>query len=131
MPIGTDKPLVILKGEPIEYTSMYGYWKQRFPVAIVDGDGEPTKIGWIKEEKIIGAGGKVVGLMYYERNGWRGHGQQRFYDSPEALVTAFGGTLARKTGLKKPRLAKTATTKARPKKRAKVSVTAKKRRKAA
>ena len=111
MPIGTEKPPVILKGEPVAYTSMYGYPKQRFPVAIVDGDGEPTKIGWIKEEKIIGAGGKVVGLMYYERNGWRGHGQQRFYDSPEALIKEFGGTLARKTGLKKPRLAKAASKK--------------------
>ncbi len=47
--------------------------------------------------------GEEVGRMYYERNGWRSHGQPRFYDSPEALILAFGGALARAVGLKKPR----------------------------
>jgi len=33
-------------------------------------------------------------------------GQPRFFDSAEVLIVAFGGTLARKVGLKKPRTSK-------------------------
>ena len=40
------------------------------------------------------------------KNGWRGHGQPRFLDSPEALILTFGGALALKVRLKKPRTLK-------------------------
>ncbi len=50
-----------------------------------------------------GKDGAEASRMYYKRNGWRDHGQARFFGSPEALIVAVGGTLARKVGLKKLR----------------------------
>jgi hypothetical protein len=64
-----------------------------------------------------------TGRIYYTRQyGWRNSGQPRFFDSPEALIKTFSGTLARKaTKLKTPRLgkaaAKTRAKKPAPKKR--------------
>ena len=47
---------------------------------------QTSPIGFIKEEIVRGKDGAEVSCTYYERNGWRDHGQARFYDSPEALV---------------------------------------------
>ena len=50
-------------------------------------DTEQTSpIGFIKEEIVRGKDGAEVSRTYYERNGWRDHGQARFYDKLEALV---------------------------------------------
>ena len=82
-------------GEPNEYESVYGYQKQRFPVLNEQG-GE---VGAIKEELVMDGAGNVVAKMYYTRNLTRPHGAKRFYDSPQALILAFGGTIDRTTTL--------------------------------
>ena len=50
------------------------------------GNATHALIGFIKEEIVRGKDGAEVSRTYYERNGWRDHGQARFYDSPEALM---------------------------------------------
>jgi hypothetical protein len=82
-------------GEPNEYESVYGYQKQRFPVLNEQG----SEVGAIKEELVMDGAGNVVAKMYYTRNLTRPHGAKRFYDSPQALILAFGGTIDRTVAL--------------------------------
>ena len=98
-----SEPVVIGHKNPDHYQSIYGYPKDRLPVYRVSDSEQASPIGFIKEEILRGPDGAETGRMYYERNGWRQNGQPRFFDSPEALVAAFGGTVARKVGLKKTR----------------------------
>ena len=102
MPINAKEPLVIGK-EPVHYTSMYGYPKDRIPVFLQSDTEQTSPIGYIKEEIVRDKAGEETGRVYYTRASWRDHGQPRFFDSPEALIVAFGGAIARKVGLKKPR----------------------------
>ena len=106
-------------GDPVDYTSMYGYAKRRFPVYAMNDDGE-SSVGSIKEEKIINENGDVEDVMFYERNGWKKSGQQRFYTSCEALVIACGGKFSERKVVaveapKKARITKAAVKKARAK----------------
>lgn len=80
---------------PEAYTSMYGYRKYRIWVDQVTETGSlmQSKIGWIKQEPLIGPNGDVVGSIYYERNGWRKSGHPRFFSTPEALMEAAGMAL--------------------------------------
>ena len=80
-------------GEPENYTSMYGYPKRRFTIyEVIDGHVAlgATCIGFVKEEKVIDEAGGVDHFMFYERNGWKTSGQQRFYTTVEALLRACG-----------------------------------------
>ena len=86
-----EKGVKYVIGKPEQYTSIYGYKKNKLPVRKVDG-GE--SVGIIKEEEVLTAEGKRTGVMYYERNGWKNYGQKRFYESPEALILACGGQIA-------------------------------------
>ncbi len=123
MSINVSEPLVIDKDNPKNYTSIYGYPKLGFHVYRSSDTNKSSPVGFIKQEPQLDESGKVAGFTYYTRTSWRNPGQPRFFASPEALLKAYGGTLARKTGLvKKPRLAE-----ATPKKRA-VAKPVKKRR---
>lgn len=77
-------------GEKKPYTSIYGYAKYRIPVFDAETGAEA---GWIKEEVTPGIPGQPDITAYYERNGWRPPGKLRFYQSPEALIIAFGGQI--------------------------------------
>ena len=91
-------------GEPVGYTSVYGYQKRKFPV--FGEDQSAGAIGYIKEEIILGDDGKEVAKTYYTRSSWRNHGQLRFFESPEALIIGYGGKIDRtkkKPTAKKPR----------------------------
>lgn len=78
-------------GRPEEYTSIYGYQKNRLPVRVVNADGtDGETVGWIKEEVVPDENGNIRGRVYYERNGWKKQGQLRFYSSPAALLAAVG-----------------------------------------
>jgi len=87
-------------GDVKDYTSIYGYPKKMYPIIDVESD---ETVGHVKEEALVDADGERAVLMYYERNGWRKHGQLRFYTSIEACVKACGGTLV--TPAKAKRLA--------------------------
>jgi len=78
-------------GDVIEYGSIYGYQKNKFPV-IDDASG--STVGHVKEELILGEDGEPVGRTYYTRDIYKKSGQKRFYSSPEALILACGGKLA-------------------------------------
>ena len=97
-------------GEPIEYASIYGYGKRRFPVLNQAGEA----IGCVKEELLLNGEGQEVGKLYYSRNIMRPHGAKRFYDSVESLVLAYGGSMDR---TKKKPVAKVRTPKAAPAKK--------------
>jgi hypothetical protein len=89
-----DKTKTYYVGEPITYGSIYGYQKRRFPIYQTGQLASTSSpVGSVKEEKIIGVNGDTVGVMFYERNGWKKHGQQRFYHSIHALLEAVGGKL--------------------------------------
>jgi hypothetical protein len=96
-----DQPVVI--GEsPTEYTSAYGYQKNKFPVFLQSDAEQKDPIGWIKEERVLDQAGNEADRVYYARvYGWREKGQPRFFDSPQALLVAYGFKLGRKIGLKK------------------------------
>ena len=74
-----------------EYTSMYGYQKNRLAVVGESGD----TVGYIKEEIVLDEAGDEASRIYYTRNGWRPSGAKRFFASPEALVIAYGGQIDR------------------------------------
>lgn len=80
-------------GEPIDYTSIYGYGKRRFPIF---REGESSPAGHVKEELLLNGDGQEVGKAFCTRNLPRPNGAKRFYDSVESLVLAFGGEIARK-----------------------------------
>ncbi len=77
-------------GEPIDYTSMYHYPKRRFKIFVKTDGAQWDEIGSVKEEKVIDEAGGVDHFMFYERNGWKACGQQRFYTTVEALLRACG-----------------------------------------
>ena len=80
-------------GEPQQYGSIYGYQKFKFPVFKTE---DPiSAAGYVKEELILNGKGETVGKTYYTRSFSRPNGAKRFYDSPELLVEAFGGTIDR------------------------------------
>ena len=58
----------------------------------------------IAELESLAGSGKAcqVCRMYYETNGWRGHGQPRFFANPEAPACSFWRH-AGQQGVKKPR----------------------------
>lgn len=87
--LSSDKKYNI--GDPVEYGSVYGYQKFKFPV-IEETSG--ATVGYVKEEVILGEDGEPAGRTYYTRDICKQHGQKRFYTSPEALVLACGGKLA-------------------------------------
>ena len=77
-------------GETVQYRSIYGYRKNR--VALLDA-ATGDNVGWIKEEVVPGLPGQPDITCHYEKNGWRPSGKLRFYQSPEAMVLALGGTI--------------------------------------
>jgi hypothetical protein len=77
-------------GEAQPYGSIYGYSKLKYPV-VVAKNGE--LVGYIKEERVLGADGSVVAKTYYTRDLERPAGKERFYATPEALLVGFGGQL--------------------------------------
>lgn len=79
-------------GQPVEYESIYGHPKRRFPVFSVDPHTgvQGDCIGWIKQEPLADEMGNLAGFAYYTKEGWRNNGQFRFYASPEALLAAYG-----------------------------------------
>jgi hypothetical protein len=79
-------------GAPVDYGSIYGYKKKKYPV--IGTESEQT-IGFVKEEAVVGQNGKGVGLVYYTRDLYRKCGQLRFYESPQAVIVAFGGQIAK------------------------------------
>ncbi len=92
-----DKNRQYRVGEPIHYTSIYGYPKRRFRIETKDGH----VVGHAKEEIVPGVNGKESTRVFYTRDISRNSPMLRFYDSPEALIVAFGGQLERKA-VKKP-----------------------------
>ena len=77
-------------GETVQYGSIYGYRKNRLMLLdAATGDN----VGWIKDEVVPGLPGQPDVTCYYEKNGWRPSGKLRFYQSPEAMVLALGGTI--------------------------------------
>jgi hypothetical protein len=93
-----DKNRQYRVGEPIHYTSIYGYPKRRFRIEDV---ATGQTVGTAKEEIVPGVNGKESTRVFYTRDISRNPPMLRFYDSPEALIVAFGGQLERKT-VKKP-----------------------------
>ena len=93
-----DKNRQYRVGEPIHYTSIYGYPKRRFRIEDV---ATGSVVGTAKEEIVPGVNGKESTRVFYTRDISRNPPMLRFYDSPEALIVAFGGQLERKT-VKKP-----------------------------
>jgi hypothetical protein len=94
-------------GEPVKYTSIYGYPKFKYPV--LNGNG--VTVGYVKQECIRdddgnGGLGEWRSPVYYTRDLSRPHGLPRFYGSVEALVIAFGGTMSKaKSTRRKSKLA--------------------------
>jgi hypothetical protein len=80
-------------GEPIEYISIYGYPKRRFPILT---ENSSEVVGHVKEELVLDGEKNEIGKVFYTRNLTRPYGQKRFYESVEALILAFGGEIARK-----------------------------------
>ena len=78
-------------GEPIDYTSCYGYPKVRFQIVRVS-DG--SVVGHAKQELVPGDDGAVWTKVYYTRDIGRNYGMLRFYASPEALIRGFGGKVS-------------------------------------
>jgi hypothetical protein len=93
-----DKNRQYRVGEPIHYTSIYGYPKRRFRIVDV---ATGSTVGTAKEEIVPGVNGKESTRVFYTRDISRNPPMLRFYDSPEALIVAFGGQLERKA-VKKP-----------------------------
>ena len=93
-----DKNRQYRVGEPILYTSIYGYPKRRFRIEDV---ATGSVVGTAKEEIVPGVNGKESTRVFYTRDISRNPPMLRFYDSPEALIVAFGGQLERKA-VKKP-----------------------------
>jgi len=89
-----DKNRQYRVGEPILYTSIYGYPKRRFRIEDV---ATGSVVGTAKEEIVPGVDGKESTRVFYTRDISRNPPMLRFYDSPEALIVAFGGQLERKT----------------------------------
>ena len=89
-----DKNRQYRVGEPIHYTSIYGYPKRRFRIEDV---ATGSVVGTAKEEIVPGVNGKESTRVFYTRDISRNPPMLRFYDSPEALIVAFGGQLERKT----------------------------------
>ena len=86
--LNSENEFKVLDDSPIEYTSIYGYPKRRFMVRDMTSGQD---IGCVKEEKVIAEDGSVSCVMFYERNGWKGRAQQRFYQTAIALIIAMGG----------------------------------------
>jgi hypothetical protein len=78
------------RGEPISYTSIYGYAKVRFQIVRVE-DG--CVVGSAKEEIVPGENGMEATRVYYTKDIGRDYGMPRFYASPEALIVGRGGRL--------------------------------------
>ena len=85
-----DKNRQYRVGEPIHYTSIYGYPKRRFRIEDV---ATGSVVGTAKEEIVPGVNGKESTRVFYTRDISRNPPMLRFYDSPEALIVAFGGQL--------------------------------------
>lgn len=79
------------RGEPIDYTSCYGYPKVRYQIVRVS-DG--AVVGHAKEERVPDQDGLVCTKVYYTRDIGRDYGMLRFYASPEALIIGFGGKVS-------------------------------------
>jgi hypothetical protein len=94
-----DKNRQYRVGEPIHYTSIYGYPKRRFRIEDVAAG---SVVGTAKEEIVPGVNGKESTRVFYTRDISRNPPMLRFYDSPEALIVAFGGQLVPKIVTKKP-----------------------------
>ena len=92
-----DKDLEYRRGEPIDYTSCYGYPKVRYQIVRVS-DG--VVVGHAKEERVPDVDGVVATKVYYTRDIGRNYGMLRFYTSPEALIIGFGGKVSEWQGLK-------------------------------
>lgn len=100
-PLLSRKPQVYYQAAEVfsTYTSIYGYKKNRIEVTkhVGESDEEGIHAGSIKQEPVVGANGVVTGYVYYERNGWKKHGQLRFYATPDALLEAMGFALKKST----------------------------------
>ena len=102
MSLSPDQYYVI--GEPINYTSIYGYPKRRFPVFRANENGEKQNeysIGEIKEEPMLDENGQLWGRCFYTKS-LRPSGKYRFYPSPEALIVACGGKVLAKPAAEHP-----------------------------
>jgi len=103
MSLSSDQYYVI--GEPINYHSIYGYPKRRFPVYPADADGNKTgtySVGEIKEEPMLDENDQLWGRCFYTKNLGRPTGKYRFYPSPEALIVACGGQVVSKPAAEHP-----------------------------
>jgi len=103
MSLSPDQYYVI--GEPVNYSSIYGYPKRRFPVHRADELGnkqDSYSVGEIKEEPMLDENGQLWGRCVYTKNLGRGHGKYRFYPSPEALIVACGGKVVAKPAAEHP-----------------------------
>ena len=101
-----QKPDSVRMGNPCPYTSMYGYAKRKHEVL---NNADDQVIGYIKEEEVLDGDGEVAYSTYYTRSFDRPGGAKRFFDSPQALLKAFGYAVKRK-----PVTKMAATKKARP-----------------
>ena len=102
MSLSPDQYYVI--GEPINYHSIYGYPKRRFPVHRADESGnkqDSYSVGEIKEEPMLDENGHLWGRCFYTKS-LRPSGKYRFYPSPEALIVACGGKVLAKPAAEHP-----------------------------
>ena len=103
MSLSPDQYYVI--GEPVNYSSIYGYPKRRFPVHRADELGnkqDSSSVGEIKEEPMLDENGQLWGRCFYTKTLGRPTGKYRFYPSPEALIVACGGKATRKPAANHP-----------------------------
>ena len=102
MSLSPDQYYVI--GEPVNYSSIYGYPKRRFPVHRADELGnkqDSYSVGEIKEEPMLDENGQLWGRCFYTKS-LRPSGKYRFYPSPEALIVACGGKALAKPAAEHP-----------------------------
>lgn len=89
--------------EATQYTSIYGYQKRRYPVFDVTDPDNELFVGDIKQEIVKNTAGELCEPVYYTRDFERPNEGLRFFNSPEALILAFGGQIKKHGGRQKER----------------------------
>jgi hypothetical protein len=75
--MNTSNPVRV--GNPVPYTSVYGYAKRKFEVLDAESN---SVVGYVKEEVILDEAGKETTRVFYTRSFSRPIGKLRFYASP-------------------------------------------------